>query len=191
MDDRMVVQTVTTPSARTIGLATIVALLTALVVLFVAILPAEYGIDPLRTGRLLGLTSLADVRPGVIAAMPGDYKIDTIQFELRPFQSIEYKYQLENGASMVFSWRATGDVTYDMHSEPAGGPEGYAESFDKGRANQSHGTYTAPFAGIHGWFWENRTADAVTVQLTTAGFYTAAYEIGSTGRSPRTLTDIR
>jgi len=39
--------------------ATGIALIVALVILFTAVLPAEYGIDPLKTGRLLGLTGLA------------------------------------------------------------------------------------------------------------------------------------
>jgi len=41
--------------------ATAVALVVATALLFIAVLPAEYGIDPLGTGRMLGLTALAGV----------------------------------------------------------------------------------------------------------------------------------
>jgi len=47
------------PSVRSLVIATIVALVAAGAILIAFVLPAEYGIDPLRTGRALGLTSLA------------------------------------------------------------------------------------------------------------------------------------
>jgi hypothetical protein len=39
-----------------------------------------------------------------------------------------------------------------------------------------NGTLNAPFNGIHGWYWENTTAQPVTVSLSTAGFYNLAHE---------------
>ncbi len=42
-----------------LALATAGAILVAGVILMIAILPAEYGVDPLGTGKLLGLTSIA------------------------------------------------------------------------------------------------------------------------------------
>jgi len=50
------------PQAASLGkilLATVFALIVAAIVLVVAILPAEYGIDPLGAGKALGLTQLA------------------------------------------------------------------------------------------------------------------------------------
>jgi hypothetical protein len=47
------------PSIRVLVTATGVALLVAVIILLVFVLPAEYGIDPLGTGRSLGLTELA------------------------------------------------------------------------------------------------------------------------------------
>jgi hypothetical protein len=46
------------PSAKRLVLGMIAALVAALIVLVVAILPAEYGIDPTRIGRALGLTAI-------------------------------------------------------------------------------------------------------------------------------------
>jgi hypothetical protein len=46
------------PSGKRIGLSVVVALAIAAVVLAVAVLPAEYGIDPTGIGRALGLTEL-------------------------------------------------------------------------------------------------------------------------------------
>ena len=58
-----------------------------------------------------------------------------------------------------------------MHAEPAGLGEDYAESFAQGTATARAGSYHAPFTGIHGWFWENRSGRDIEVRLYTAGFY--------------------
>ena len=47
------------PSKQQIVKATAIALGVALIIFLTAVLPAEYGIDPLHTGRALGLMSLA------------------------------------------------------------------------------------------------------------------------------------
>ena len=51
------------PSRRKILVTTGSALLTAAAVLFGAILPAEYAVDPLGTGRLFGLLALGQAQP--------------------------------------------------------------------------------------------------------------------------------
>ena len=70
---------------------------------------------------------------------------------------------------------------HDMHGErAAGAAEGPAEeSFDKQNRRQANGSLTAPFTGIHGWYWENPGAETITVRLTSAGYYTSAVEIRS------------
>jgi hypothetical protein len=47
-------------SAAKIALATVIALIVGSVILVTAVLPAEYGIDPLGTGKALGLMDLAN-----------------------------------------------------------------------------------------------------------------------------------
>ena len=182
---------VTPPPVRKILIATAAAAVAAAIILVVAVLPAEYGIDPLGTGRLLGLTDLAGGSSGAITRQDAAYKTNTASFELGPYEFVEFKYRLEQGASMVYSWTATGPVIYDFHSEPEGAPRGYAESFDKAQAPAANGTYTAPFPGIHGWFWENPGTKAVTITLTTAGFYTTAQEFRDNDSSFHPLDDIR
>ena len=61
------------PSLRSLAIATLVALLCAGGILVAFVLPAEYGIDPLGTGRALGLTDLANAtgepaKPAAISA---------------------------------------------------------------------------------------------------------------------------
>ena len=185
------VQDTKAPSPRKLLMATGAAALAAVVVLVTAVLPAEYGIDPLGTGKLLGLSALSDVKAVALDRQDRQYKVDSVEFVLRPYEFIEYKYRLARGASMMFSWQASGNVDYELHSEPDGAPAGYAESFDKQQKNEGHGVFVAPFPGIHGWYWENRDATPVTVRLSTAGFYTAATEFFNGGTAPHELTDLR
>ncbi len=46
-------------------------------------------------------------------------------------------------------------------------------------------TYSAPFSGIHGWFWENRGTGAVDIDLVTSGFYDHAIEFRDGDQSRR------
>jgi hypothetical protein len=170
-------------------MATGVALLTAAALLVGAILPAEYGIDPLGTGRLLGLLALGQAQP--IATEEGEYRVDGAELKLYPAEWVEIFYRLDEGSNMLFTWVASGPVTYNFHASPDGAPAGYAESFDAQDSQEGHGTYTAPFTGIHGWYWENIGTEEITVTLTTAGFYTSVEEGRARASGYKDLTDIR
>ncbi len=191
--DRLSTATPHVPTTRALVRATAVALLIAGTILVTAVLPAEYGIDPLGTGKALGLSGMAapapeaaavlptggrltPVQEGPAALYPGPYKIDSRQFVLGPYEYVEYKYHLEKDASMVFSWMASADVIHDFHGDPDGQPSSAAQSYEKTTRRAADGSFTAPFSGIHGWYWENPGGDTITVKVTTAGFYTSAHE---------------
>jgi hypothetical protein len=177
-----------------IALAAGAALLLAGLILVVAVLPAEYGVDPLGIGARLGLTELnataknierfqasavaaAGAGQPTIVARDRELQQETVDFKVAGGSFIEYKYRLDKGEALLFNWKASHPVNYDFHAEPDGAPRGFAESYEKGNAtNQAGGTFTAPFAGIHGWYWQNPGSQEVTVTLTTAGFYTVAHE---------------
>jgi hypothetical protein len=178
------------------------ALLVAGLLLVIAVFPAEYGVDPLGIGRRLGLTAMSDVAKrvdafqatraggagGVMTVVPQDrgYQNETVEFTLEPRGSIEYKYRLDKGEALLYSWKATGRVNYELHAEPDGAPRGYAESYEKKEGKESaSGTLTAPFSGIHGWFWENTSDATVTVTLSAAGFYNMSHEFPKVG-APKT-----
>jgi hypothetical protein len=169
--------------ARLVG-ATVAALVLAAVVLVTVVLPAEYDIDPLGTGRLLGLVVLS--RPGAtpipvneegLVALRSSYRTDRKTFALGPGEFVEYKYRIEAGRAMLYSWTASDWVRSEMHSEPDGAPPGTAEFFEVAeRTLFRHGSYVAPFPGIHGWYWLNEGDDSLTVTLDAAGFFDWAAE---------------
>ena len=176
------------------------ALVVAAIILVTIVLPAEYGVDPLGTGAMTGLNGLSQAQPppivasasGPVRPQQSDYKVDTRQFVLEPFGGyVEYKYDLAAGASMLYTWTATGEVNFDFHTEPAGKPPEASDSFERGTAREGRGSYTAPYAGIHGWFWENAGDTPVMVTVTTTGFYSAAREFRDDGtRVERTVQDV-
>ena len=117
------------------------------------------------------------VRTDGLSAHDNAYRTDEITFEIEPGVGFEYKYRLEQGETLLYSWTATGPVNYELHAEPDGAPRGYAQTYElRQAASQASGTLTAPFSGIHGWFWENLGDQEVTVTLTAAGFYNISHE---------------
>lgn len=170
------------------------ALLAAGLILVGAVLPAEYGVDPLGIGARLGLTAIGDVQKKVaafessraaaagggvpiVAGQERPFQRDTVTFTLAPHDSVEYKYRLAKGQALLYSWNASAAVNYELHAEPDGAPAGYAESYEKRNAvATASGTLTAPFPGIHGWYWENPGDAPITVTLSAAGFFTMSHE---------------
>jgi hypothetical protein len=180
-----------TATPKQILISSLVALLAATALLVTTILPAEYNIDPLGTGKLLGIAGMAEAQlVGAINHQEQSYRQDRYQIALAPFESVEYKYRLEEGASILFEWTAEGELQYEMHSEQDGiDPEEYSPTFSKGVGIAEAGSFTAPFPGIHGWFWENRTGSDVTLVLDTAGFYSEAIEFRQGFQYKRQFTD--
>ncbi len=166
------------PRRAKILLATLAALCVAILVLLTIVLPAEFDRDPLGVGEALGIRGLSR-QPQLdrVRSEKIGYGEDAVSFELLPFEFVEYKYRLHEGGTMLYRWSATAAVVaFDFHGEPDDGPEGFAESYRIGKADRQNGAFTAPFSGIHGWFWENRGTHPVTVTVTTAGFYSAALQ---------------
>lgn len=115
--------------------------------------------------------------PGAISPQTGPYKQDAVEFRLAPGEGMEYKYRLEKGAGFVYSWTASAPLHFEMHSVPDGAPSSFAETFEKlDDRPAGHGSYTAPFPGIHGWYWQNRSDRDVTLTFRAVGFFTESQE---------------
>ena len=208
MIEQMNMPAVEAPSKRAIVKATVIALAVALLILFTAVLPADYGIDPLGTGKALGLIGLSKagnsstagratpVQTGIYTAQPNAYKVDSEDLALVPGEGVEIKYHMLKGAGMVYGWKATGNVQFEFHGEPDQKPRpDYFESYqldDKVGRDRAYGSFTAPTTGIHGWFWENKGKKEVVIHLTAAGFFDSAkmYSDGPKGE-PLAIEDAK
>lgn len=181
------------PSKSALAKATGIALLVALFLLFTAVLPAEYGFDPLKTGAALGLTGISQAQvkevkgaapmpapgqTGVYTPEPKTYKVDSEDFQLHPGEGVEMKYHMQKGAGLVYGWKADGKLTFEFHGEPDQKPnKDYFESYEldnKIGKDASYGSFTAPSTGIHGWFWQNKGGKVVQFHLNVAGFFDSA-----------------
>jgi len=70
MKPELATQSVAAPSKGAIAKATGIALLVSVLLLFVAVLPAEYGYDPLKAGAALGFTGIAKAAEVQAGAAP-------------------------------------------------------------------------------------------------------------------------
>jgi len=187
-----------------IAVAAGAALLVAGLVLVMFVLPAEFAVDPLGTGARFGLLDLGIIGQQVEAlestavsggagetaiVVPQDksFQNETVEFKVAAGEGMEYKYRLDKGEALLYSWKSSAPVNWEFHAEPDGAPRGYAQSYEKSQGSQASGTLTAPFPGIHGWYWENTTNQEITVTLTSAGYYNLAHEF-RTGQPTRNKT---
>lgn len=169
-------------SARSILVATLLALFFSAVILVVAVLPAEYNIDPTGLGKSLGLTQLSGAEANeteiiepdkVVSGEKQGFRGDRNQIVVPPMQGIEYKLQLAQYGKLKYEWQSVGGPLYfDFHGEPQGDTSGFFESYSIGTSSSMSGTLTTPFEGSHGWYWRNDSPRPITVTLVTQGKYT-------------------
>ena len=156
--------------------ASVIAFVIALVVYFVIILPAEFNRDPTGVGQWLGLTVLSkpvEKKP-VLVQRSGDAKFqsDVVEVLVPAGKGVEYKFQLAKHENLTYEWITDGKPLYfDFHGEPEGDTIGYFESYTVATADEVKGSMTVPFAGTHGWYWENKSDSLIKLQLKTSGNY--------------------
>ena len=64
------------PSTKRLIKSTIFASLSAILILFTGVLPAEYGIDPTGVGRVLGLTEMGEIKRELAEEAEADRQLD-------------------------------------------------------------------------------------------------------------------
>jgi len=174
--------TIPQASIKSLLLSCLTSLVLAAIILLVAVLPAEYNIDPTGLGEKFGLTALAqttDTAPHIDISTCTDSKSpteslwkDSVKITIPANKGLEYKFHITKGEVFEFVWNTDGTKLYfDFHGEPQGDTTGYFKSFKETTDNQSSGTLSVPFTGSHGWYWENKSTQAVIINLKTRGNY--------------------
>lgn len=184
----------TIPSARTLVRSTLIALSVAAALLVSVVMPAEYGIDPLGTGRMLGLTEMGTIKMALIAeeketaaveaalaAGQPDPRLaataapkwrDSMTVTLAPNAGVELKLEMTKNQKATYEWRAdSADLNYNLHGEPPNPPKGFSHSYGRGASRGEQGEVVAAFDGVHGWYWRNRSTGVVRLTLRTSGEY--------------------
>jgi hypothetical protein len=190
-------------SSSKLWLATLGAIAVAAFLLVAVVLPAEYGIDPTSMGRLVGLTELrpgaqpasgtaestdelqAIIEGGIVKADPGaqkayieTFKSEQVTIDLASLEEVEFKAQMNEGDTLLYSWAVELPLYVDLHGEPYNYPEAEVVRYEEADGIASgHGRITAPFSGMHGWYWLNTNDVPVTVKLKVSGFYGSLEEV--------------
>jgi len=162
-------------SIKSLVVALVVSAALALTILIVAVLPAEYGVDPTGLGERLGLMALAEPANNAEEVLSEDVlsvQQGTVEITVPAMSGIEYKFQIDKGMVLEYSWKTNGGSLYfDFHGEPQGDTTGYFKSYKESTLRMDSGSYTMPFTGSHGWYWKNDSPEPVTVYLETKGVY--------------------
>lgn len=182
------------PSARTVLLLTAGGLVAATLIVFGAILPAEFNQDPLGLGRMTGLSRLwappevvLDVAGGGVSLtheydMP--FRSDMIEIPLasgddrRRGNELEYKVRMKKGATLIYSWTVEGIsnpeefyTEFHGHTLTENEESMTVAYYKKATGTTANGTLIAPFDGVHGWYYQNQSVGPVVVKLKVSGFY--------------------
>jgi hypothetical protein len=118
------------------------------------------------------------------SSYPVAFRSDVIEIPLKADEDpsggndLEYKVHLEKGAAYIYSWEVA-DISnpeefyseFHGHVSEPGKPMTLGE-YRKATGTSDHGILTAPFAGAHGWYFQNQSLKPVTVRLKLSGFYT-------------------
>ncbi len=108
---------------------------------------------------------------------PLPFRTDVIDVPLRAGGELEYKIDMKAGGTVVYSWEVRSIANpqsfyteFHGHTEPVGG-RGDLMFYEKGTGAKAAGSLIAPWEGIHGWYWQNKSDAPVVVRLRMAGFY--------------------
>jgi hypothetical protein len=185
---------------RRILVLTGTALVTALLVVFGGILPAEYNLDPTGLGRMTGTAKLWAPEEKVVGTSASDnagasakevslrtsatpYRSDEVEITLQaggdPSRNdeLEYKVRMKQGASFIYSWEAPGaadtkDIYVEAHGHTLTDPAAMTVAYYKKHfGTRDNGLIIAPFDGVHGWFFQNQSPKPLKIKLRFAGFY--------------------
>lgn len=174
------------------------SLIIAALILVVAVLPAEFGIDPTGIGGAIGLTRMANgpaeatapsssqvqtaqesaAAAQTVSQTNASLRTDSLTVTLQPDEGAEVKAQMRGGERMVFEWVSEGGpVNFDMHGEEPGAGDAFTSYWADTEKESSAGVFVAPVDGTHGWFWRNRGDGPVTVTVTASGFFERLYRV--------------
>ncbi len=115
----------------------------------------------------------------VFAGPAAAYRTDMIEIEVPAFGAgLEYKLAMREGDVITYAWDAGDLATPELflsefhgHTERVGDAPGTVMFYRRAVGRAGSGALTAPFDGVHGWYFRNDTEEPVVVRLQVAGFY--------------------
>ena len=181
------------PSSKRLVTLTLAGLVVGTLLMLLFVLPAEFHIDLTGFGASTDLNRLAGAEEVQVKAPAGAaatlthmtnvaFRTDQVDIPLesgdQPDGSeIEYKVRMAAGDGLVYSWEVLNPAPpadqfyYDFHSQSDPEPKVKVMSHKQATGLKEAGSLSAPFNGIHGWYFQNQSDKKITVRLHLAGFY--------------------
>ena len=189
------------PSSAQLLRSTMIALVAAAAILVTIVLPAEYGIDPTRVGRVLGLAEMGEIKRSLAEEAERDRQMTSGSGDqstlLRDVFSLfvgtahaqetqtawkdEFSFTLTPGQGIEWKLVMEKGAVAEYRWKAEGGRVnfdlhgdggGQSISYEKGRGTTGEeGELKAAFSGNHGWFWRNRDRQDVTITVQLRGDY--------------------
>jgi len=169
------------------------ALAAATLIMFGAVLPAEFNRDPLGLGHLSGLDRLwAPIETPFVASKSEaplareysqGFRADVIEIPLRASgdstrgDELEYKVLMKKDATFIYEWSVADipkpqEFYFDFHGHTVdAGKAMTVATYKQATGTSANGALAAPFDGVHGWFFQNQSENPVVVRLKISGFY--------------------
>jgi len=95
-----------------------------------------------------------------------------VTLTLAPDEGTEVKATMEAGADLQYEWKTDGQkANFELHGEELGAKTSDYTSYEKGTSAGESGTFRAPFAGTHGWYWRNRSNSPMTITVRATGSF--------------------
>lgn len=179
------------PTIKQLNRAALIAAGVAATLLVTVVMPAEYGVDPLGAGNLLGLTAMGEskqtVAPsaasieaenefvldepaGTSSQTPLGEDASEVQLTLQPGEGREVKATMTAGQEIAFEWSAgNAQINWELHGEELGAPGNEYTSYERSVSAGESGKFRAPFDGTHGWYWRNDTSAPATIKVRASG----------------------
>lgn len=125
---------------------------------------------PASAGELQEIES-----PGAAKHQASAFRTDKVELVLLPAKDImrrneiEFSIRMKAGDTLVYTVSSPGaaDVYHEFHGHTAE----KVTFYKKAAGVAHHGSLTAPFDGIHGWYFDNKGDKRARVTLKLSGFY--------------------
>lgn len=128
-----------------------------------------------KAAAAFGANAGQSLDAAAFSASTGELRTDTFTVTLEPGKGAEVKSALKAGDGLVFRWTASADVAVDMHGEVPGAKGEWTSYAVEPAQREAAGTFVAAFDGTHGWYWQNRGSEPVTVEIVVTGFQPSLY----------------
>ena len=117
--------------------------------------------------------------PKTFSESTNEYLDASYEVFIPAYSALEYKIDMLEGDSIVYSWNV--EMTnpeqltaeFHGHTEKVENQPGTVMFYKIHNEGKGSGALIAPFSGIHGWYLNNESDEDIVVQLDISGFYTA------------------